>query len=77
MLRGPEGEWKETREDELPMVYLYYLALYNGTDRLYRNVGTYQSTLRNIPAELRSQVEIIYNIILFFYNLIPLNIHKV
>ena len=77
MLEGPEGGWKETKEVELPLVYLYYLAVDNGTDRLFRNVGTYQSTLRNIPEELRSQVKIIYNIILFFYNLIPLNIHKV
>jgi len=58
-------------------MYLYYLTLDNGTDSSSRNVGTYQSTLRVIPAEPRLQVEIIYSIIIFFYNLIPLNIHKV
>ena len=59
------------------MVCLHYLTLDNGTDRLFPKVGTYQFTLHNISAEPRSQVEIIYNIIIFFYNLIPLNIHKV
>ena len=47
------------------IVYLEYsrhsvrtacLALEDGNDRLYRNVGNYQCTLRNISEELRSYV---------------------
>jgi hypothetical protein len=32
-------------------VFLNCLALEDGTDRVSRNVGNYQSTLRNIPEE--------------------------
>ena len=37
---------------------IFFSILQDGTNGLFRNVGNYQSTLRNIPEQRRSQLEI-------------------
>jgi hypothetical protein len=43
----------------IAIIFLDFLTLENWKDRLSRNVGNYQSTLRNIPEEGRSNVILI------------------
>jgi hypothetical protein len=43
-----------------PRFLLDYLTHEDGSDRLSRNVGNYQSTLRNIPEERRSDMNLHY-----------------
>jgi len=39
-----------------PAFFLDYLTIDDGMDRLSRNVGNNQTTLRNIPEERRPQI---------------------
>ena len=52
---GPIFKGQAVQED------LDCVTLEAGTDRLSRNVGTYQSTLPNIPEERRSNLKVLFS----------------
>jgi hypothetical protein len=43
------------------LFFLDCLTLYDGTEWVSRNVANYQSTLRNFPKQLRSQIILLTN----------------